>query len=52
MMNSDVEVSGIAAALVSQNGEVSDFYRGVLNSNAAKAKILQLVPGKDEIIEV
>ena len=51
MMNSNVDQSGIAAWLVSPNGEVKDFYRGLENSQAAGTKVQELVPGKDEIIE-
>jgi len=51
MMNSNVDDSGIASALVSQNGEVHDFYSGLENSPARQTKIQMLTPGKDEIVE-
>jgi L-ascorbate metabolism protein UlaG (beta-lactamase superfamily) len=52
MMNANVDESGIASWLVSQNGEERDFFHGLESSKAAGTKIQVLVPGKDEIIEI
>ena len=52
MMNANVDDSGIASNLVSQNGKVKDFYQRLEKSQAAGTKIQELVPGNDVFIEI
>ena len=51
MPNANVDQSGIAASLVSENGSEDDFFRLLAKSNAASTKVQKLRPGQDEIIQ-